>query len=355
CSADPINCTDLDGKWGWGSIKKALNTVAVVASYASMIPGPIGTICGVVSAVAYVATGNWKEAAWAIAGAAAAVVGAGAAVKAAKVAVTAVKASSKIGNFGQSAARIGRGFARTFSKTCSSFAPGTPVLMANGTWLPIEVVTEGDWVTAIDPVTGERSAQPVLTVFETQGDKHLFEVDLDGDLFDTLTVTDKHPVLVDGKGWVYARDLVAGSPLRMANGDIIGVRGVYDIGQVGQATVYNLNVANIHTYVVGVDGEGLVVHNSSCFSKVPRIFKQNNFGRKLQNSKVFGSESFLFGNKFSGRPGARQGVLNRQHAQVRIGWSAEGTKKKYGVKGARHTFRIGVGKKHASLFYGRWF
>ncbi|MER7008594.1 RHS repeat-associated core domain-containing protein [Dactylosporangium sp. NPDC000555] len=22
CSADPINCTDLDGKWGWGSIKK---------------------------------------------------------------------------------------------------------------------------------------------------------------------------------------------------------------------------------------------------------------------------------------------------------------------------------------------
>jgi hypothetical protein len=100
CSGDAVNCTDLDGRWGWGSIKKALKKVATVASYASMIPGPIGTIAGVVSAVAYVATGNWKEAAWAAAGAAAAVVGAGAAVKGARIAVKAIRASSKAGRFG---------------------------------------------------------------------------------------------------------------------------------------------------------------------------------------------------------------------------------------------------------------
>jgi len=68
CNADPVNCTDLNGTWGWSSLKKALNVVAVVASYASMIPGPIGTIAGVVSGVCYAATGNWAEAAWAFGG-----------------------------------------------------------------------------------------------------------------------------------------------------------------------------------------------------------------------------------------------------------------------------------------------
>jgi len=112
CNADPVNCTDLNGTWGWSSLKKALNVVAVVASYASMIPGPIGTIAGVVSGVCYAATGNWAEAAWAFGGAAAALVGAGAAVKVAKVAVTTVRAArtaSKLANAASKASRALRG------------------------------------------------------------------------------------------------------------------------------------------------------------------------------------------------------------------------------------------------------
>jgi RHS repeat-associated protein len=101
CAGDPVNCTDLDGKWGWGSIKRGLSKVAKVASYASFIPGPIGTIAGVVSAVSYAATGNWREAAWAFAGAAAAVVGAGAAVKGARIAVRAARAAAKARKWGR--------------------------------------------------------------------------------------------------------------------------------------------------------------------------------------------------------------------------------------------------------------
>jgi RHS repeat-associated protein len=115
CNADPVNCTDLDGRWGWSSFKKALTVVATVASYASMIPGPIGTIAGVVSGVCYAATGNWAEAAWAFGGAAAALVGAGAAVKAAKVAVTAVRASAKAGRIAAFGARAGRALRATWS------------------------------------------------------------------------------------------------------------------------------------------------------------------------------------------------------------------------------------------------
>ncbi|MFI6783384.1 RHS repeat-associated core domain-containing protein [Micromonospora sp. NPDC050276] len=94
CAGDPVNCVDLDGRLGWGSIKRGLSKVAKVASYASMIPGPIGTIAGVVSAVSYAATGNWREAARAIGGAAAAMVGAGAAVKGARLAVGAARAAA---------------------------------------------------------------------------------------------------------------------------------------------------------------------------------------------------------------------------------------------------------------------
>lgn len=93
CNADPVNCTDLDGKWGWSSLKKALNVVAVVASVASIIPGPIGTACALVSAGAYAATGNWKQAAIMAAGAALAFVGAGAVAVAA---VGVVRVASKV-------------------------------------------------------------------------------------------------------------------------------------------------------------------------------------------------------------------------------------------------------------------
>ncbi|WP_018353078.1 LamG-like jellyroll fold domain-containing protein [Longispora albida] len=79
CNADPVNCTDLDGRWGW---KKILGKVAKVASIAAVIPGPIGMIASGVAAVSYAATGNWKMAAVMTAGIALSAVGAGAAVMA---------------------------------------------------------------------------------------------------------------------------------------------------------------------------------------------------------------------------------------------------------------------------------
>ncbi|MGY0234097.1 discoidin domain-containing protein [Longispora urticae] len=81
CNADPVNCTDLDGRWGW---KKILGKVAAVASIAAIIPGPIGMIASGVAAVSYAATGNWKMAALMTAGIALSAVGAGAAVYAAR-------------------------------------------------------------------------------------------------------------------------------------------------------------------------------------------------------------------------------------------------------------------------------
>jgi|GEM_PF-318112 len=76
---DPINDFDLTGEWGWGSI-------ANIASFASIIPGPIGMIASGVAAASYALAGDKKNALICAAGIAAAAVGAGAAVKAFQVA-----------------------------------------------------------------------------------------------------------------------------------------------------------------------------------------------------------------------------------------------------------------------------
>ncbi|MER7004551.1 DNRLRE domain-containing protein [Dactylosporangium sp. NPDC000555] len=255
CSGDAVNCSDLDGKFGWGSIKKALNKVAVVASYASMIPGPIGTIAGVVSAVAYVATGNWKEAAWAVAGAAAAVVGAGAAVKGARLAVGAVRAarSAKSSTFAFKTAR---------SCKLHSFDPATLVLMADGSRKPIGEVTIGDMVSTTDPETGETVAR-MVTAFHDNVDTDLTDVTLRNGGADAVVHTTRHHPFwsLTRQDWVDAEDLVAGEFLSTAGGGSKEVVQVYSFG--GAKHMNDLTVDELHTYYVAADAsaEPVLVHN----------------------------------------------------------------------------------------------
>lgn len=64
--------------------------------------------------------------------------------------------------------------ART-SAACAvnSYVPGTAVLLANGTAIPIEDIRLGDEVLATDPLTGHTGAQKVITLIEGNGQKHL--------------------------------------------------------------------------------------------------------------------------------------------------------------------------------------
>lgn len=64
CNADPVNCTDLDGRWP--SLKSALGAIATVGEFASLIPGPIGAAAAGIAAAAYLAAGNKKQAQWSL-------------------------------------------------------------------------------------------------------------------------------------------------------------------------------------------------------------------------------------------------------------------------------------------------
>ncbi|UJW28739.1 toxin C-terminal domain-containing protein [Saccharothrix sp. AJ9571] len=151
--------------------------------------------------------------------------------------------------------------------SCSknSFVPGTLVLLADGSYKPIEQVTLGDQVLATDPVTGLTQARAVIDLIPGQGLKHLVRitVDTDGDRGDatgTVTATDEHPFWVAGPDrWTDAEDLNRGNLLRTPDGRLLEVVAVHEWTQPQH--VHNLTVEGLHTYYVLVGGLPVLVHN----------------------------------------------------------------------------------------------
>jgi hypothetical protein len=77
-----------------------------------------------------------------------------------------------------------------------------------------------------------------------------------------IRTTAEHPFYVHGKGWITARELLPGDWLDSHDGQRIAVEAVTDSGEV--TTVYNLRVAEYHTYFVGSRQWGFSVwaHNA---------------------------------------------------------------------------------------------
>lgn len=77
----------------------------------------------------------------------------------------------------------------------------------------------------------------------------------------TIGTTEEHPFYVKDKGWTKAGELKEGDLLRTAGG-WVPVTGVRNTGRV--ETVYNLRVADYHTYFVGAPEWGFAVwaHNA---------------------------------------------------------------------------------------------
>jgi hypothetical protein len=143
-----------------------------------------------------------------------------------------------------------------------------------------------DLVAARDPLTGELTAQPVLDVIVGQGEKHLIRVVTapapDGALdegqlsdpdarADVWTATANHPIWVEDEGWTEAEELALGDLLMGASGEFRVVQDIDDEGWLPGQTVYNLSVANVHSFIVGDSGGGTLVHNCSRAGSVPRL------------------------------------------------------------------------------------
>ncbi|MFF7717612.1 polymorphic toxin-type HINT domain-containing protein [Streptomyces sp. NPDC007988] len=148
----------------------------------------------------------------------------------------------------------------------NSFTPQTPVLMADGTRLPIKDVRVGQRVLATDPVTGQTAARPVADLITGSGRKDLVRVTVDadgpaGDATGEVTATAGHPFWVENRHrWLDAADLRAGDMLRTPEGgerQVLGTRAWSET-----LTVHNLTVEGLHTYYVAAGPATVLVHNA---------------------------------------------------------------------------------------------
>ncbi|MEU1217036.1 polymorphic toxin-type HINT domain-containing protein, partial [Streptomyces sp. NPDC005791] len=237
CTADPINCFDLDGKWGWKKMfKKAKrwawrNKWDIALTAAGFIPG-LGA-----AAWGYRAYRGYR----------------------------AIRA------------------ARTIARSCrrNSFLPDTPVVMADGSTKPISDVAVGNRVQAVDEVTGEITISPVVDVITGAGLKELVTLSVDADgngRSKTITATANHPFYTQGRGWLNASELSTGSRLINTSGTTPVVTATRRTQAV--RTVFNLTVAGSHTFFVVADGQPALVHNcgprnsSKWFSNKRKAYQQ---------------------------------------------------------------------------------
>lgn len=76
-----------------------------------------------------------------------------------------------------------------------------------------------------------------------------------------VTATHDHPFWVESRGeWVFAENLQTGDELLTDDGDQVAVEDL-DHRVVPFETVYNLTVADLHTYFVMAGEQSVLVHN----------------------------------------------------------------------------------------------
>ncbi|MCR6483213.1 polymorphic toxin-type HINT domain-containing protein [Amycolatopsis sp. OK19-0408] len=148
--------------------------------------------------------------------------------------------------------------------TPNSFTGDTPVLLAGGGTKPIKNVVVGDWVLAADAHDGRPVPEPVTRLITGEGQKSLVNVVVRArDSVTRIEATSNHPFWVQNLvRWVEAKDLRRGDHLRTPTGEAVVGSDVHEHEE--QTKVYNLTVANLHTYFVGSKMDSALVHNADC-------------------------------------------------------------------------------------------
>lgn len=152
-------------------------------------------------------------------------------------------------------------------RKASCLVAGTPVWTETG-FVPVEQLRIGDRVLAKDPDSGELTYKPVLRT--TRRDP-VETLKIDAGAAGSLTCSGGHLFWVAGRGWVRARVLEPGMMLHTLDGP----REVVSVTKTPPAEVFNLIVADFHSYFVA-DGRWLTHDNtpqSPTLAVVPGLAK----------------------------------------------------------------------------------
>lgn len=137
------------------------------------------------------------------------------------------------------------------------FGAGTPVLMGDGSFRSIEAIRVGDSVMAKDVETGNIKSQLVTHTF-----KRFVNTTLVLNIGrEKIVTTDAHPFYVENRGWVNAGELGIGTAIVTRAGPSAVVVSAKVNALSANVPVFNLTVANFHTYYVGESCA--LVHNQT--------------------------------------------------------------------------------------------
>jgi hypothetical protein len=148
--------------------------------------------------------------------------------------------------------------------TGSCFVAGTLVLTADGL-APIESIASGTLVLARDQAGDDLAWKPVARRFVRLAPALVRLVITDGSgAQESLTVTPEHLLFARARGWVAAGTLTPGSD-RLIGADDQPLTVSAAESLPGEVPVYNLEIADYHTYYVG--RLGAWAHNGCAWSK----------------------------------------------------------------------------------------
>jgi tetratricopeptide (TPR) repeat protein len=150
----------------------------------------------------------------------------------------------------------------SWSASLECFGAGTLVHTIDGP-RAIESIQVGDRLLAQDTSSGTLGFQPVLAIHHT---KMAGTVRVAFDGAEPLIATGIHRFWKAGNGWAMARDLKPGDRIR-ALGSVVEVKSV---DAAASQPVYNLDVAQDHTFLVGK--KGLLVHDADFVKPVLEPF-----------------------------------------------------------------------------------
>jgi hypothetical protein len=121
--------------------------------------------------------------------------------------------------------------------------------------VPIETVAQGAMVASRHDALWSDAPQRVDNTFGRTAPRYrVLRTE-----FESIRLTDEHPLWVQGKGWTAAQDLTDEDVLASAHGDAL----VLENTPVAQPLrVYNFSVDQTHNYFVGASG--LWAHNAKC-------------------------------------------------------------------------------------------
>lgn len=166
------------------------------------------------------------------------------------------------------------------------FAKGTPVVTPDGS-KPIEELQAGDLVLARDESNLEGELQPkrIEKVHHNRAD--ILELTVRGQVIRT---TAPHPFFAYGKGWTAAGDLRPGDKLSTNAFDWAEVEAVKFTQQ--NERVYNLRVADHHTYFVGGKEWGFAVWVHNNCGGEPEFFFNRPFHLMIRDN-ITGTIAFM--------------------------------------------------------------